>query len=247
MRISLTYLILFSGIVFFFSCIDKKYNQVPKEATEEKEIVNSITVTDSVKEFRISEIEFSCESPLLYTVNKKSENKYVFSQNKKEEESHSFFSINNDYFNEITHDTPFALQQGNNVVLAFSCLPNGVSCKNKNSHLFKNYIQGEDLGLFNEKQEHLFYYLPKDTVYAENVILDFYLMNTSLNKNGKKVRATIDGMEFLIEKWTAYNIEGLEEGIHTIRIELIDKEGNLIPGPFNDSGERKILVLKKIA
>lgn len=246
MRISPTYLLLFSGILFFFSCIDEKNNQATNE-TEEEEIVSPITVTDSVKEFRISEIEFSCESPLLYTVNKKSENEYVFSQNKKNTEFHSFFSINNGSLSEITHQMPFILQQGNNVVLAFSCLPNGVSCKNKNSYFLKNYILGEDLGLFNEKQEHLFYYLPKDTVYAENVLLDFYLLNTVLNKNGNKVRATIDGMEFLIEKWATYNIEGLEEGIHTIRLELIDSEKNLIPEPFNDSGERKILVLKKIA
>lgn len=247
MRINFTSLILFSGIVFGFSCVNRNNNQNTEEVVEGKQIAEPITVTDSVKEFRISELELSCESPLLYTVSKKSDNIFVFSKNKKEEEGFAFFSINNDYFNAITHDAPFVLQQGNNVLLAFSCLPNGVSCKNKNSCFFKNYILGEDLGLFNEKQEHLFYYLPKDTVNAENVILDFYLMNASLNKNGNKVRATIDGMEFLIEKWAAYNIEGLEQGTHTIRLELIDKEGNLIPGPFNDSGERKIWVLKKSA
>ncbi|MDE0471265.1 MAG: phosphopeptide-binding protein, partial [Ekhidna sp.] len=48
-----------------------------------------------------------------------------------------------------------------------------------------------------------------------------------------KVKATINGNEFMIEEWVPYYIEGMPMGENTIKLELIDAEGNLIEGPFN--------------
>ena len=52
------------------------------------------------------------------------------------------------------------------------------------------------------------------------------------------MKVTINEIDFIIEKWAAYQIDGLKNNNNTIRIQLIDKSGNLIEGPFNDSGER---------
>ena len=96
--------------------------------------------------------------------------------------------------------------------------------------------------------EHLFYSRPKGTykgAATKKVMLDFYLVNTSISPEGNKVRATINGTEFIIDTWAPYFIEGLPMGENTIKFELIDAEGNLIPGPFNT--EARIVTLQEEA
>lgn len=83
---------------------------------------------------------------------------------------------------------------------------------------------------------HMFYSRPKDT-YSGNdtkkVMLDFYLVNTTLSPEGNKVRATINGSEFMLSQWLPYTMEGLPMGQNTVKLELVDNNGNLVPGPFN--------------
>ena len=82
----------------------------------------------------------------------------------------------------------------------------------------------------------LFYSRPKD-VYkgndAKKIMLDFYLVNTTLAPDGNKVRATINGSEFMLTQWLPYMMEGLPAGQATIKLELLDSSGNLVPGPYN--------------
>jgi len=83
---------------------------------------------------------------------------------------------------------------------------------------------------------HMFYSRPKDT-YSGNdtkkVMLDFYLVNTTLSSEGNKVRATINGSEFMLSEWLPYTMEGLPMGQNTVKLELVDSNGTVIPGPFN--------------
>ncbi len=65
------------------------------------------------------------------------------------------------------------------------------------------------------------------------MLLDFFVLNTKLSENGNKVRATINNSEFIITEWVPHLIKGLPMGEVTILLELIDKEGNVIEGPFN--------------
>jgi hypothetical protein len=131
---------------------------------------------------------------------------------------------------------------GNNVFLNFLTYPNKISVKTNKANVLKNVVIGDMESLFNMKQPHLFFHLPQES--TENPILDFYLVNTSISKEGNKVKVTINEVDFIIEKWAAYQIEGLKGKDSstplrmTIRIQLIDKNGSLIDGPFNDSGER---------
>jgi hypothetical protein len=95
----------------------------------------------------------------------------------------------------------------------------------------------------------MFYSRPKGEykgLDTERVILDFYLVNTDLSSDGNKVRATINGEQFLIDKWAPYFMEGLPMGESTIKLELVDHTGNIIDGPFN-SVERTISLVPEDA
>jgi hypothetical protein len=90
----------------------------------------------------------------------------------------------------------------------------------------------------------LVYSRPKDTYSgadAKRIMLDFYLVNTTLEPGGNRVRATINGTEFMLDRWMPYQMEGLPAGENTVKLELIDGSGNLIPGAFN-SVTRKFTV-----
>ncbi len=140
-----------------------------------------------------------------------------------------------------------SLLRGNNVLLSFPVCENGIS--DKQSYFFRNFIQGPDIGSFDTSAMHLFYYLPAEgSVHKSGtVLLDFYLLNGKLSDNAYRVRMRVDETEFILSAWRAYQLEGLEEGEHSIRLELIDASGQLVPGPFNDSGERKIWVQQAAA
>jgi hypothetical protein len=90
----------------------------------------------------------------------------------------------------------------------------------------------------------LFYSRPKDTYSGadtKRIMLDFYLVNTTLEPGGNRVRATINGTEFMLDRWLPYMMEGLPAGENTVKLELIDASGSVLPGPFN-SVTRKFTV-----
>ena len=90
--------------------------------------------------------------------------------------------------------------------------------------------------VLNVKAPHLFYSRPKDTYAgadAKRVMLDFYLVNTTLEAGGNRVRATINGTEFMLDRWLPYQMEGLSAGENTVKLELVDGNGTTIPGPYN--------------
>lgn len=151
------------------------------------------------------------------------------------------YLANNYYLTQFSSDV-FEMEflYGNNVFLAFLTDPNDIAIKSNKGSVLKNAVVGVE-NMFDMNQPHLFYCQPKET--TNNPILDFYLVNTTIKENGNKVKVTINQTEFIIEKWAAYQITGLPQPQNTIRIQLIDKDGNLIDGPFNDSGERSFSVI----
>jgi hypothetical protein len=69
---------------------------------------------------------------------------------------------------------------------------------------------------------------------ATPLLLDFYLTNCQLSKDGYKVRMTVDGKDKrVLYSWVPYYVYGFTKGSHTIKLELIDQENNVVPGPFN--------------
>jgi len=84
-------------------------------------------------------------------------------------------------------------------------------------------------------------YKGKDTA---NVLLDFFLVNTTLSETGNRVRATVNGKSFIITDWRGYILKGLPLGESTIKLELLDASENPIPGKYNVV-ERKIKLLQQ--
>lgn len=136
------------------------------------------------------------------------------------------------------------LQTGKHLLLAFLSRSYHESLKHKEAYILHQVTVGQtDQPDFNMNDPHLFYSRPKGEYTAEemqNLLLDFYLVNTELSQDGKKVRVWIDGTEFILTQWKPYLVQGLQPGDHIFRIQLIDENNNPVPGPFNDSGDRKI-------
>lgn len=150
------------------------------------------------------------------------------------------YSLN--FFNQNNFEKEFLY--GNNVFLSFLTHPNNISVKTNKANVLKNVVIGDMESLFEMNQPHMFYYLPQEN--TSQPILDFYLVNSSISETGNKVRVTINDAEFILDKWAAYQIEGLTKPENTIRIQLLDKNGNIIEGPFNDSGERSFKIASKL-
>ena len=151
---------------------------------------------------------------------------------------HIHLILNNDPYS--AHYEPKAekeLAEGSYVALAFLSRSYHESVKSSDAFVVRAFSVGEaDDPEFDPEGEHMFYSRPKGEYTmneGDQLLLDFYLLNTELAADGNKVKATINGEEHIIEKWAPYGIAGLEMGEVTVKLELIDAEGNAVEGPFN--------------
>lgn len=140
------------------------------------------------------------------------------------------------YETSFTKDIP----EGEHVILSFLSRSYHESLKHKGAYDLRKITVGRpaeqlDIDL---DAPHMFYSRPKGEYVGpqetEKVMLDFYLVNTDLSTTGNKVRATINGTEFVLDRWMPYMMEGLPMGENTIQLELIDNNGNVLPGPYNN-------------
>ena len=157
---------------------------------------------------------------------------------------HIHYIVNNGpYAAHYMADVPDELEAGNYVVLAFLSRSYHESVKSEGAYFIENITVGDaEPAAADLTAPHLFYSRPKGTYKGadtQKVMLDFYLLNETISPDGNKVKATINGNEFMIEEWAPHYIEGMPMGENTIKLVLIDAEGNLIEGPFN-SVERTI-------
>ncbi len=83
---------------------------------------------------------------------------------------------------------------------------------------------------------------------ADPIMIDFWLLNAKLRDQGGdyRVRYTIDGQTGFLDKWEPIWLTGWTNGPHTVKLELIDKDGNVVDngGGYN-STTRDITVTKK--
>lgn len=146
---------------------------------------------------------------------------------------------NQPYSAHYTEDFVKELDQGHYVMLAFLSRSYHESIKTKNAHVVHQFTVGNDRPIkLKLDQPMIFYSRPKGTYLgAENikkVMLDFYPINCTIGENKHKVLATINGTEFLLDKWVPYMMEGLPEGENEVRIELINPDGSKSRPPFNN-------------
>jgi hypothetical protein len=149
---------------------------------------------------------------------------------------HIHLIVDNDpYSAHYTADFDREIADGTHVALAF--LSRSYHESVKGTHVVRTFTVGEPSGEPADlSAPHLFYSRPKGTYTgagAKYLMLDFYLVNTTIGPDGNKVRATINGAEFMLTDWVPYVIVGLPMGEAKVQLELIDAEGKPVPGPFN--------------
>ena len=165
----------------------------------------------------------------------------------------SLYLDSNDHpsFNEV--DWAYAVLDSQSILYSSAELSNSVindSSFAVNQWMIRNasfgiylqkYVPKGDRFLFVEidlNNEFLFYSRPKGTYKGkdtEKLLLDFYLINTTISPEGNKVKATINDTEFIITEWSPYYLQGLPKGEIKIKLELINSKGELVDSPFNPS------------
>lgn len=153
---------------------------------------------------------------------------------------HIHFILNNQPY-KAHYESTFEeeVPEGTNVLLAFLSRSYHESIKTNAAHEVLKYGTGGQ-----ELDEPLLFYSRPKGMYAGNdgnkLLLDFYLRNVTLSADGNKVRATINGEEFILPKWCPYFVEGLGVGEHTVHLELLDAQGNPIKNFTNEEGEKVV-------
>lgn len=241
-------LVLVLGLVFTSCKNSKKSELEPNKITLEKledspsysDAALKSSQLDSTFYFYNTDINFNFEiENYKLGLQTDSENAKILANSGKGQHIH--FILNNQpysahYEGSFNKEIPL----GSHHLVAFLSRSYHESVKNENSVFVKNLIVGEtykDSIVPDMSAPTLIYSRPKGTYTGkdtEQVLLDFFVLNTSLSEQGNKVKATINDQEFLITEWVPHVMEGLPLGEVTIKLELIDANGVVIPGPYNN-------------
>jgi hypothetical protein len=142
------------------------------------------------------------------------------------------------YYNEkVDFTPPFKLSPGKHYIRIFPTRSYGESLKGQGCFVAQvfYYKNKDDKIQMNLKKPFLTYNEPQGT-YPSNkpVLLDFYVSNCIMSRDGYKVRLTIDDKaKRTISTWSPYYIYGLSKGSHKIKLELLDPKNQVVPGIFN--------------
>jgi hypothetical protein len=82
---------------------------------------------------------------------------------------------------------------------------------------------------------------------ADAIMIDFWLSNAKLQGDGGdyRVRYSVDGGEAkFIDKWEPIWLTGWTAGKHTVKLELLDKSGNVVDNGGYNTTSRDITVTK---
>ncbi len=82
---------------------------------------------------------------------------------------------------------------------------------------------------------------------ADAIMIDFWLANAKLTGDGGeyRVRYSVDGGEAkYVEKWGPIWLSGWTAGKHSVKLELVDKDGNVVDNGGYNSTTREITVTK---
>ena len=140
------------------------------------------------------------------------------------------------------------LAEGLHVLHAFPSRSTHESVKGKGASAMATFWVGKKgKATYDYKKPHLVYSRPKGTyggAMAKEVLIDFYLMGTTLDK-GEKVHYTITGpgldqpLSGDFTKWAPKVAKNLGTGEFEFKLDLLDKDGKAIEGPTN-SVTRKV-------
>lgn len=170
---------------------------------------------------------------------------------------HVHIILDNDpYFADYEAGVPFdigVLDEGPHTLIVFPSRSYHESVKSKDSVDIVNFYVGKEEGKFmlDESKPTVIYSRPKgkyEGKNAEKIMLDFYIINIEPS-DGYQVKYTIrknkpDAVEHSItmKEWKPAFVTGLTSGEYIITLQLLDKDGNLVEGPFNNT-QRTVTVV----
>lgn len=155
---------------------------------------------------------------------------------------------------EVAGDQPIA--EGEHVLIAFPSVEKHISIKpaggKKPFSAVVFWVGKAGKATWKPTDPTLVYSRPKGEYAgpdAEKVLLDFYLMNAELGEGKHSVRATVtpaSGMPetLTMKTWAPYELINLPHGEAKVKLELLDKDGKVVPGRFN-STERSIKLVRQ--
>ena len=170
---------------------------------------------------------------------------------------HVHIILDNDpYFANYEAGTPFeigVLDEGPHTLLVFPSRSYHESVKSSDAAQIVNFYVGKEEGEFmlDKSKPTIIYSRPKGEYKGDNakkIMLDFYLNNVELGDDGYKAKYTIkrkesdtEAVSITLTEWTPAFVTGLASGEYVITLRLLDKDGNVAEGPFNNT-ERVITV-----
>jgi len=170
---------------------------------------------------------------------------------------HAHIILDNDpYFADYESGAPFeigVLDEGPHTLVVFPSRSYHESVKADGSIDIVNFHVGKEEGecMLDESKPTIIYSRPKGSYEgkdAEKIMLDFYLINAELGDDYKakytirKNEAEADEYSITMGEWNPAFITGLTSGEYIITLQLLDGDGNLVEGPFNNT-ERSINVV----
>jgi hypothetical protein len=163
---------------------------------------------------------------------------------------HAHIILDNDpYFANYEAGKPFdigVLDEGPHSLLVFPSRSYHESVKADGSIDIVNFYVGKEEGEFmlDESKPTIIYSRPKGLYEgkdAKKIMLDFYLINAELGDDYKakytirKNEAGADEYSITMGEWNPAFITGLTSGEYIITLQLLDGEGNLVEGPYNNT------------
>lgn len=144
------------------------------------------------------------------------------------------------------------LSRGTHTLTVFLSRPMHLALKNHEASARVRFHVGEpsaDAAAWDLTAPTLIYSRPKGQYTrgdggAANIMLDFYLFNAIIGSGQYAVRATVDGDApgLLDAWWPSIVLTDPAPGEHSVRLELVDSEGNSVPGLSNDVTRTIVIV-----
>lgn len=146
------------------------------------------------------------------------------------------------------------LEPGPHTIFAFPSRSYHESVKSEGAADILNFYVGEAEGSFEltDDTPSVIYSRPKGEYSgkdAKKIMLDFYLNNVELSLDGYRVEYEItrkadpgESYTVTLDEWRPAFIHNLPSGEYTVKLQLIDKDGNTVEGAYNTT-ERDITVV----
>jgi hypothetical protein len=138
------------------------------------------------------------------------------------------------------------LDEGQHVLVAFPSRANHESLKTKDALVVTEFWVGKKgTPTVDLKKPMLVYSRPKGEYkgdMANHVLVDFQLVNDTIADGKDHVAIAVSGPG-IADKLTAnvtkfgtpYYLDNLQDGEYTVKLDLLDKDGNALPGPWNST------------